>query len=182
MGTNVHHVAPAVLLAATAIVTAGTVSHAEGRHDSRPVLDVSSTLRDLQPATTSPFDGARSRVRVSVGDDRTVVRLRLSGIARSAVGATYGAHLHVGRCVTGDGAAAGAHYNVDVIRGVPTPTVSDETEVWLDFTVRSDGTAKATARVPFEVEPGDRAVVVHAEATAPNGTAGPRLACLPVVW
>jgi superoxide dismutase, Cu-Zn family len=36
--------------------------------------------------------------------------------------------------------------------------------------------------VPFEVEPGDRAVVVHAEATAPNGTAGPRLACLPVVW
>jgi hypothetical protein len=36
--------------------------------------------------------------------------------------------------------------------------------------------------VPFVPVPGERAVVVHAEETAPNGTAGARLVCLPVVW
>lgn len=182
MGTNLSRVAPLALLAGAALVTTTAVSAADARHADRPTLAVDSVLRDLQTATTSPFDGARSRVRMTVGDDETVVRLRLSGVARVARGTEYGAHLHVGRCVTGDGAAAGPHYNVDVLAGAPSPEVSDRTEVWLDLEVRSDGTARARARVPFEVQPGDRAVVIHAEATQPNGTAGPRLACLPVVW
>ena len=46
----------------------------------------------------------------------------------------------------------------------------------------ADGTGAGDALVPFVPVPGERAVVIHAEATAPNGTAGPRLVCLPVVW
>ena len=58
--------------------------------------------------------------------------------------------------------------------------LDDQTEVWLDFTVLPGGVGVATTRVPFVPQPGNRAVVIHAEATRPNGTAGARLACLPV--
>ena len=77
------------------------------------------------------------------------------------------------------GDASGPHYNVST---ATPPVVSDQTEVWLDFTVTTDGTGAGDASVPFVPVPGDRAVVVHAEETAPNGTAGARLVCLPVVW
>ena len=76
-------------------------------------------------------------------------------------------------------AAAGPHYNVS---GTTPPLVSDQTEVWLDFTAATDGTGAADTTVPFLPTPGTRSVVIHAEATAPNGTAGPRLVCLPVAW
>ena len=63
------------------------------------------------------------------------------------------------------------------------PAVNDQTEVWLDFTVNAEGVGVATTTVPFVPEPDDaRSVVIHAEPTAPNGTAGQRLECLPVVW
>lgn len=88
--------------------------------------------------------------------------------------------LHVGPCVTGDGAAAGAHYNVSVLRGDVPPVVNDETEVWLDFTVTRSGRGHAVATVPVVPAPGNRAIVIHQEPTAGNGTAAARLACLPV--
>ncbi len=73
--------------------------------------------------------------------------------------------------------AAFGHYNVDPLRR-STP----QTEVGLDLTV-DDGRGAATASVPFVPPPARRSVVIHAEATDPGtGTAGPRLACLPVVW
>lgn len=58
--------------------------------------------------------------------------------------------------------------------------VGPSTEVWLDFTVRPDGTALAVALVPFVVPPGARSIVIHAMARMPNGMAGARLACLPL--
>jgi Cu-Zn family superoxide dismutase len=84
--------------------------------------------------------------------------------------------------VAGNGAAALGHYNTDVLAGVTPPEVSERTEVWLDLAV-DDGAATATASVPFVPLPGARSVVVHALATdSHTGTAGARLACLPVVW
>jgi Cu/Zn superoxide dismutase len=109
----------------------------------------------------------------------TLFHLRVKGIDPAAAGHVYGAHLHVGPCVAGDGAAAGPHYNAST---TTPPVVSDQTEVWLDFTATADGTGAADTTVPFLPTPGTRSVVIHAESTAPNGTAGPRLVCLPVVW
>jgi Cu/Zn superoxide dismutase len=108
---------------------------------------------------------------------------QVEGIDPSAAGSTYGAHLHVGSCVTGDGAAAGPHYNSEAQAGDATPEISPRTEVWLDFTVNSAGHASATAVVPFTPTAGTRSIVVHAmETDHGTGGAGARLACLPVVW
>jgi hypothetical protein len=60
--------------------------------------------------------------------------------------------------------------------------VSPETEVWLDLTLDRHGRGRSVAVVPFVPEPGTRSVVLHAMPTDPSGAAGPRLACLPVVW
>ena len=105
---------------------------------------------------------------------------RLRGIDSLVAGESYGAHLHTGPCVTGEPAAAGPHYNIDVVRGITPVIASPKTEVWLDFTVGADGEARSSASVPFVPEPGERAIVIHAEETASNGTAGARLACLPI--
>jgi len=147
-----------------------------------PTLSVHSQLRDLVPAAAHPTDGVRSHLDVSVRGNTTTVLLRLDGFSSADAGRRFGAHLHTGPCVAGNGAAAGPHYNNDVINGVPAPAIGPDTEIWLDFEVRADGSAQARATVPFAVLPGDRAVVIHAEETLPNGTAGPRLACAPAVW
>ena len=140
-------------------------------------------LRDLQPAAVGPFDNADARlIMVSSRRNSTTFVFVVTGIDRAAAGTTYGAHLHVGPCVAGDPAAGGPHYNRSVIEGASPPVVNDQTEVWLDFTVLPGGVGVATTRVPFVPQPGNRAVVIHAEATQPNGTAGARLACLPVSW
>ena len=100
----------------------------------------------------------------------TLFHLRVKGIDIAHAGQAYGAHLHVGPCVEGT-APRPVHYNAST---TTPPVVSDQTEVWLDFTVADDGTGAGDALVPFVPMPGERAVVIHAEATAPNGTAGPR--------
>ncbi len=137
-------------------------------------------LVDLSAATPDPFGAASAHLVMTPNSHGTLFHLRVKGIDTAAAGDTYGAHLHVGPCVEGNGAAAGAHYNASP----PTvpPVVSDRTEVWLDFTVRSSGTGASDATVPFVPTPGTRSVVIHAEPTAPGGAAGARLACLPVVW
>lgn len=153
------------------------------RHDAPHGLVVRNAgpLVDLQPATAGPFDGASAAVRITAGRHGSHAVLRVRGI-EGADDLTFGAHLHSGPCVAGDPAAALGHYNTDVLAGVVPPEVSDRTEVWLDVTVEH-GRASASASVPFVPRAGARSVVIHAEATDPGtGTAGPRLACLPVVW
>lgn len=98
-----------------------------------------------------------------------------AGYRPSGRGDEVPAHVHAGPCVAGDGAAAGPHYN-----STGGAVVGPSTEVWLDFTVRPDGTALAVALVPFVVPPGARSIVIHAMARMPNGMAGARLACLPL--
>jgi Cu/Zn superoxide dismutase len=140
------------------------------------------TLTDLQPATAGPFDGAQARLVFVQNRSSSTFVLVVTGVGPAAVGQTYGAHLHTGACVAGNGAAAGGHYNDSTARGVVPPVVSDQTEVWLDVTVTPGGTGVAVAKVPFVPTPGNRSVVIHAEHTDQHGTAGPRQACLPVSW
>ena len=139
-------------------------------------------LSDLQPASVSPFDGARAKLVYAQHAGSSTFVLVVSGVGATGAGNTYGAHLHNGACVAGNGAAAGPHYNQSTVEGVVPPVVSDQTEVWLDVTVGADGSGVAVAKVPFVPAPGNRAVVLHAEHTDDHGTAGARLACLPVSW
>jgi hypothetical protein len=134
-------------------------------------------LRDLQLTTEQPTDHATAQVVAVESAGSTTVTLKLQGIDHAAAGSTYGAHVHTGSCVEGDGAAAGPHYNTTA-----GTTVSDQTEVWLDFTVDDNGTASSTATVPFVIPAGGAgAVVIHAQHTNHStGAAGPRWACLPV--
>ena len=169
-------------VAAVAIVALSGVAAASAAADHGPVVRTSGPLRDLAPATAGPFDGATASFQLVASASGGHAVLRVRGIGAAADGATYGAHLHVGPCVAGNGAAAGGHYNTDVLAGVTPPRISEETEVWLDLHVE-DGAATSTASVPFVPVPGARSVVVHAtETDHGTGTAGPRLACLPVVW
>jgi hypothetical protein len=137
------------------------------------------------PATTIPpvpnpdlFKGARATAIMIGMDGRSFFRLRVSGI--DANDGVYGVHLHQGTCDAADWNAAGPHYNVtwDPIKLAIMGEVNDETEVWLDLNVNSDGYARSTATVSFIPE-GQRSIVLHALPTADNGAAGPRLACLP---
>jgi hypothetical protein len=106
--------------------------------------------------------------------------LSVSGIDPAAAGEDFGAHLHMGPCVEGDGLAAGPHYNIDAVNGVAVPVVSDKTEVWLDFVVDKSGRGVASAHVPWVPAAGEHAIVIHKEPTTSAGTAGARQACLPL--
>ena len=147
-----------------------------------PFLRTSGALSDLATATSGPFDGARARVQMVESAKGSHAVLTVKGIGRAAEGDTFGAHLHDGPCIAGNGAAAGPHYNSHAHGQSPTPGISDRTEIWLDFTVE-DGAGTGTASVPFVPESGSRSVVIHADPTnAQTGAAGPRLACLTVAW
>ena len=139
-------------------------------------------LTDLQPASSSPLDGARAKLVFAQHHGSSTFVLVVSGVGAGGVGHTYGAHLHKGACVAGNGAAAGAHYNQSTENGVVPPIVNDQTEVWLDISVGRDGSGVAVAKVPFVPTPANRSIVLHEQHTADPGTAGARLACLPVSW
>ncbi|MEO5608088.1 MAG: hypothetical protein ABIQ61_08765 [Ornithinibacter sp.] len=169
------------LLSLAAIVALAGVPATAAAADHGPVVRASGPLVDLQPASAGPFDGARASVQIVASAHGSHTVLRVTGIDPAVGGQTFGAHLHVGPCVAGNGAAAGAHYNTDVIAGALPVEISAATEVWLDLSV-DGGAATSTASVPFVPLPGTRAVVIHALPTDGTGAAGARLACLPVVW
>lgn len=138
-------------------------------------VQAGGALRDLQPGTVNATDGATATYyAVQAGGESTHV-LVVRGLKPTSAGTTFGAHVHVGPCVAGDGPAAGPHYNSD---GAPATA---ENEVWLDFTVLPGGYGVARTTVPFTIDSGDaQSVVIHALPTAPGGAAGGRQACLPV--
>ncbi len=140
-------------------------------------VSAAAPLTDLLPAA-HPTDGGQGQLyAVAPGDGNTYFFLVLTGLDPAAAGETYGAHVHVGPCVAGNGPAALGHYNTGT-SGPPSP----DNEVWLDFTVLPGGVAVAYATAPFEIAPGTaQSVVVHALPTQPGtGLAGGRIACLPV--
>ena len=160
-------------LTAAVLAVMGTPA-AAGAADHRVV---NGPLVDLRPGVSDPTDGARARVVVKETTRGTVVTLQVGGLDRSTAGESFGAHVHVGPCVPGDGAAAGPHYNAN------PPQVDETTEVWLDFTVDRRGKAATVARVPFVIPDGAaQSVVVHEHPTDPSGAAGARLACIGVAF
>lgn len=180
------HVTTQRLLAATLAVpmTAALVATSPiSASADAAALHFTGQLRDLATAGSGPLDGAAARVLLVQNAAGATVRLRVEGIDTEAAGTTYGAHLHFGPCIAGNGAAALGHYNSDVVSGRSPAEISPDTEVWLDFTVSLTGNGSATAVVPFTPEAGERSVVIHALPTDHDtGGAGARLACLPVVW
>jgi Cu/Zn superoxide dismutase len=167
------------LAAATAAVALVTGTGAAGAAVN-PFVTASGALSDLAPGTDNATDGASARVYAVPFANSTYVVLLVSGLDPEAARTTYGAHVHVGPCVEGDGAAAGPHYNAG---GTPSP----DTEVWLDFEVLPGGYGFAIAIVPFQIQEGAaQSVVIHAQPTqeggATPGAAGARIACLPVAF
>jgi hypothetical protein len=136
-------------------------------------------LADLAPTASGPFDHASAKLTLVGHGSASTALLLVKGVDGAVAGRTFGAHLHTGPCVSGDGAAAGPHYNHS---GSVPPVVNDSTEIWLDFTVDDQGNAQSVTHVDWVAEPGRHSVVVHRDPTAADGTAGPRLACLPVEW
>lgn len=163
----------------TAVAAAALLLVPAAASSGAPAQVFRGDLVDLSAATPDPFGDATAHLVMTPNGQGAMFHLRIQGIDPAVVGESYGAHLHVGPCVEGNGALAGPHYNAST---TSPPVVNDQTEVWLDFTVVGDGTGAGDTTVPFVPVPGDRAVVVHAEETAPNGTAGARLVCLPVSW
>lgn len=158
----------------TTVFVMGALALSPGAALADTPVRVSGPLVDLQPASSNATDGAWARAQVTEHEAGSTVMLTLSGLGQAAAGATLGAHVHVGPCVAGNGAAAGPHFNIG---GAPSP----QTEVWLDFTIYGGGVASAVALVPFHIPNGGAAsIVIHAQPTDPSGAAGPRLACLGV--
>jgi hypothetical protein len=144
-------------------------------------------LTDLSPTTEDVWDGARATAVLMGINDETTARVTVRGLPDSAAGEEYGAHLHDGPCGLDDNKAptVGGHYNVSPPNDLGGPSVvSDQTEVWLDFDVNSDGEARDTAVVPFVPAAGERSITFHAAHTIHDGTgvgtAGAKLACIPL--
>ncbi len=171
--------------AAVAAASAGllAVAMAAGVEAGTPTVVSRGDVSHLDNSVVHAFDRASAQVTLASSAAGATATLHVWGVSTDAAGRTFGAHLHTGPCVSGAGSAAGGHYNSDAASGHSPVRVNDDTEVWLDVTVNGEGRAAATAVVPFTPTPGTRSVVIHALATDHGtGLAGPRVACLPVVW
>jgi Cu/Zn superoxide dismutase len=164
----------------TLAVSLASAEAASGQSFTQLPVFAGGSLRDLQPASSNPTDAAQATLIAVPAGDSTLFFLFVRGLDPSAAGSTFGAHIHVGPCVPGNGAAAGPHYNT-----TGGAVITPETEVWLDFTVLPGGFGFATTTVPFVIEPGTaQSLVVHQLPTQADGGnpgfAGARIACLPV--
>jgi hypothetical protein len=153
-------------------------------------------LTDLSPSTKDPFDGAKAVATMMGIGGRTFFRLQVRGVVDDeAIGKSYGAHLHQGPCGldTAGLPTVGLHYNTSKFDPVKKvfESITPETEVWLDFKVDAFGNARSTARVDFVPTAGEEARSItlhatptvtahHATSTAAVGSAGAKLACLPL--
>ncbi|HKY15065.1 MAG TPA: hypothetical protein VJM33_09085 [Microthrixaceae bacterium] len=171
MSTSTTHRTRLTLVALIAV--AALVAATPAGAGSIRAVTSSDPLTDLS-AEVNATDGTRGVAISVVGHGRTKVMFLVWGFDASRAGEVHGAHVHIGPCVAGNGAAAGPHWNAG-------GGVSHHTEVWLDFTITPWGFGLAKATIPHEI-PVDAAgsIVIHASPTAPDGTAGARLACLPM--
>jgi Cu/Zn superoxide dismutase len=167
---------------------AATTPSMNWAHYRGDLTDLSTKTDDVK--TTDMFDGAKATAMMVGINGETLFRLNVYGIDDAVVGKRFGAHLHEATCEIDNGTAAGPHYNITPYDPVTKTfeTVSDQTEVWLDFAVNPEGTARVTVSVPFIPKPGLRSIVLHATPTVHHseenrpavGSAGSRLACLPL--
>jgi Cu/Zn superoxide dismutase len=184
-------IAISALAASALIFTASAAAGHAGLHTSTAIASSDSSgmgwarsvgyLTDLAPSTDDVFDGAKASAVMMGMEGSSFFRLQITGIDDNAAGKKYPAHLHKGPCVAGNGASTLGHYNAREEAGLPAPwPVNTHTEVHLDFTVNSDGSARVTANVPFIPLPEKRSIVIHTDATPAAGSSPARLACLPL--
>ena len=162
-----------VLVVATpAAAERAVVARAAGSLTPNPAF-VANAMDSVNPAVDA---SARVHVVVNGGaGGQTLVSLHVDGLPADR---SFGAHLHRDSCAAAFG---GPHYQAPD-PAVPVGANADaDHEVWLDFTTNAHGRGRALAVVPFEVQSGARAVVIHQGAhTMTGGTAGQRLACIDV--
>lgn len=181
VGRRLAHGGAATAAAAGAGLLA--VAMATAVEAGTPTVVSRGQVSHLDNSVVHAFDAASAQVTLASSAAGATATLHVWGVSPDVSGRRFGAHLHNGPCVTGSGGAAGGHYNSDAASGQSPVRVSDDTEVWLDFTVNAEGRGAATAVVPFTPVPGARSVVIHAQQTDHlTGLAGARVACLPVVW
>jgi hypothetical protein len=193
-------------LAVSAVLITSTAAYAHDHNLNRRVPEGATAssmswayyrgeLTDLSPKTDDVYDGARATAMMIGMNKESTFRVTLRGLKEAAIHQQYGAHLHVGPCGLANPEDAttvtvGGHYNISPIdQSTKLPTViSNKTEVWLNFHVGSDGSAQATAVVPFVPDGHERSITFHEKATVHHqteggpavGTAGAKLACLPL--
>ena len=102
---------------ASLLVTFNTAAAGAATDDRGVARQFTAPLTDLQPGVDDPLDGATARLIMIEHAGSTTFVLIVTDIDPAVAGQTYGAHLHVGPCVAGDGAAAGPHYNQSVLDG-----------------------------------------------------------------
>jgi superoxide dismutase, Cu-Zn family len=161
-----------VAIAAPAGADGAVVASAAGSVTPNPAFVANAT------DAVNPTLDAAARVHIVVNGGRggqSLVSLHVDGLP---AGRSFGAHLHRDACSAGFG---GPHYQAPD-PALPVAANADaEHEVWLDFTTDAAGRGRALAVVPFEVQAGARAVVIHqGEHTMTGGVAGQRLACIDV--
>jgi Cu/Zn superoxide dismutase len=171
-------------IAACALILGGT--QAAGGVESVTTYTFAGPLRDLDTSTDDgAFDSATALVKITETADGTTYWIRVKGIDAPS-DAEFGAHLHTGPCIEGNGTAAGPHYNADVASGKTGAdvVVSSATEVWFELTPNENGVAVDSTEVLFVPTDfhGDQemSIVIHAHSTDDMGVAGPRQACLPL--
>lgn len=99
------------------------MAHERGDRDE---IESEGPLMDLQTTTDQPTDGAEAEVEAKVRRSFTIVRLKVEDLNRAYAGTHLDAHVHVGRCVAGNGGAASEHYNAST---ATPPVINDQTEV-----------------------------------------------------
>jgi superoxide dismutase, Cu-Zn family len=161
-----------VAIAAPAGADGAVVASAAGSVTPNPAFVANAT------DAVNPTLDAAARVHIVVNGGQggqSLVSLHVDGLP---AGRSFGAHLHRDACSAGFG---GPHYQAPD-PALPVAANADaEHEVWLDFTTDAAGRGRALAVVPFEVQAGARAVVIHqGEHTMTGGVAGQRLACIDV--
>jgi Cu/Zn superoxide dismutase len=144
----------------------------------------SGQLVDLNINAASPFDGAQAMIKIVEAPNGTSsYYIQVKGIDPSVTGVEFGSHLHLGVCQENNPDATLGHYNTDKLAGVDPPEISAKTEVWLDLVPDDDGVAVDQTLVPFVADKGplnERSIVIHQHETYGDGTAGPKVACLPL--
>ncbi|MFI0353575.1 superoxide dismutase family protein [Actinomadura sp. 9N407] len=124
------------------------------------------------------YKKVKTNVHVRTEHGKTTVRLKVTGMPKSAKGKRFGAHVHRNACGPKPGAAGGHYQNPAAKPGTPLR----EKEVWLDIKVDRKGRATSKAVVPWKIAKDTAgSVVVHAKPTDhQTGEAGDRLFCTTV--
>jgi superoxide dismutase, Cu-Zn family len=132
----------------------------------------------------NPAAGIKGSAKaIETGSMQMRVELEVTNVTPSRM---FGAHLHKLAC---EDTMGGTHYQHMPFTTMATdPAFANATnEAWLDFTTDATGKGSAKTTVAWVPTAGTaKSIVVHNMATATGagvaGTAGPKLACLPVTF